>query len=116
MADGILQPFSSLLEWPTFSITLDTAKLMAGDTRQLDRLYTEAASADRQCRRCTSCEACTRLGLIQRMRALEQVRPWLAWDPSSAYSAIGLLLVELNGRRRGRSGWFQTVTALSQTR
>jgi hypothetical protein len=110
MADGHVQPFESLLDWKSFSVTLDTVALRApGGTQVLDGLHDEAVATAMHCSACPSCLSCTRIGLVQRMMELERVRSWLRYNSSSVYSVSGLVLVELHCRQLWLAGLTEGV-------
>ena len=110
MADGHVQPFESLLDWKSFSVTLDTVALRApGGTQGLDGLHDEAVATAMHCSACPSCLSCTRIGLVQRMMELERVRSWLRYNSSSVYSVSGLVLVELHCRQLWLAGLTEGV-------
>lgn len=99
MANGAIQPFEAILDWRTFSVRLDTDRLIAGNTSQMDWLHREARVVVARCQRCPTCTACTRLPLVQRVRKLAEVRNWMAFNESTPYSVGGLLILELHCRQ-----------------
>jgi hypothetical protein len=99
-----------LLDWKSFSVTLDTVALRApGGTQVLDGLHDEAVATAMHCSACPSCLSCTRIGLVQRMMELERVRSWLRYNSSSVYSVGGLVLVELHCRQLWLAGLTEGV-------
>ena len=99
MANGAIEPFEGILDWKSFAVRLDTSRLVAGNTSQLDWLHHDARVTERQCAGCPTCHSCTRLPLVKRIRQLEHVRPWFRYNQSSPYSAFGLFLLEIHCRQ-----------------
>ena len=106
MADGHLQPFESLFDWRRFSVALDTAGLRNGTLEALDLegvLHREATDTRLHCAACPTCDNCTRIGLVRRVRQLEKVRHWFRYSEKTPYSVSGLFLVELHCRQLWRA-------------
>ena len=105
MADGAIQPFEALLDWNSFSLTLNTSQLMENKNasnasgHQLEQLHNDAQRMQQFCKQCAECSNCTRLPLVRRLRHLEQVRPWFLYNGTAPYNAVGLFLLELHCRQ-----------------
>lgn len=110
MANGAIQPFETLLDWQSFAVRIDTRQLIANNVSQLDWLHRDALAVSKHCGDCPTCDACTRLPLVRRVRQLERVRSWLVYGNGTAsatgrqYNALGLFLVELHCRQLHRRG------------
>ena len=110
MADGHLQPFESLFDWRRFSVALDTAGLRNGTLTALEGvLHREATDTRLHCTTCPTCDNCTRIGLVQRVRQLEKVRRWFVYNEKTPYSVSGLFLVELHCRQLWRAAALGTA-------
>ena len=104
MANGAIQPFEDVLDWRSFSVTLDTEPLLANNsvvarTAQLDALHLEARDVHHFCTDCPTCNNCTRLPLVKKLRTLEQVRSWFLYNGTWPYNAMGLFVLELHCRQ-----------------
>lgn len=100
MANGAIQPFEDLLDWHSFSVTLDTDPMVTNHSAaQLEALHEGADDVRFFCADCPTCTNCTRLPLVKRLRALEQVRSWFLYNGTWPYNVMGLFVLELHCRQ-----------------
>lgn len=100
MANGMISPFEDILDWRSFSVTLDTTEFTVGNSSaQLDTLHDDALATRRFCSACPTCANCTQLPLVKRVRQLEKVRPWFLYNGTAPYNVLGLILLELHCRQ-----------------
>ena len=100
LANSIVQPFETFLDYNQFSLFADTEQLVTDSngthSAVFARLHEQVAALTQRCSvKWAMSDECKGLELVQMINMLGRVRKWFLYDPETPTSAWGLFMLEL---------------------